>query len=169
MRFGERLLHHEADAGVRRTCDVCHFGQFQPRWTTALTNLSLHKGKRETCHCNRKAESEVQSGDMKSTGIRKCPDNRKTSRASHYLLALIGMQYAQQSSSFPVQTRRSYSTSPADTASLKLDASPGCVGRSSSDHKDTESSAVYRPTDVSNSRFQSVRRAATSRVQRLVA
>ena len=46
--------------------------------------------------------------------------------------------YAHQSSSH-VQTRRSYPTPPAptaDTASLKLDVSPGCVGRSSSYDRD---------------------------------
>lgn len=26
----ERLLYHEADAGVRRARNVCHFGRFQP-------------------------------------------------------------------------------------------------------------------------------------------
>ena len=31
----ERLLYHEADAGVRRACNVYHSGQFQPRRSTS--------------------------------------------------------------------------------------------------------------------------------------
>ena len=74
--------------------------------------------------------------------------------------------YAHQSSLYLVQTRRSYPTPPAptaDTASLKLDASPGCVGRSAQMTKKTESSAMYRRTDVSISRVRSMRRPATSK------
>lgn len=31
----KRLLYHEADAGVRRACNVYHSGQFQPRRSTS--------------------------------------------------------------------------------------------------------------------------------------
>jgi hypothetical protein len=135
----ERLRYHEADAGVKRACNVCHSRQFQPRRTAASTSLLWKKANvrhfivivRRISRCH-----------QESSSIRKCPDDRKTSRALQCQLSLIGTLHVCTPVIIShVQTRRSYRTPlppapTADTTSLKLDASPGCVGRSSSDDRD---------------------------------
>ena len=150
--------------------------QCLPFWATSASPVNksfLGKGERETL---KKANvrhfvviaRRLPKCHQESSSIRKCPEDRKTSRAYQCQLNLIGTLHVPMHTSHHLMCRHVGPTPLPQLPQPILPRSNLMFRRVVSDARahmteTIESSAIYRRTDVSISRFQSMRRPATSR------